>query len=118
MLMVLSPAKKLDYDSPVRTTRQSLPVFPDDTRELIRVLQQVTAEDLAGVLSLSDALAQLDAQRYAAWVDAPDNRHARPAVLAFHGDVYGGFRAPELSDAKLDWAQKHLAILSGLYGVL
>lgn len=118
MLMVLSPAKKLDYDSPVRTTRQSLPVFPDDTRELIRVLQQLTAEDLAGLMSLSDALAQLNAQRYAAWVDAPDNRHARQAVLAFNGDVYEGLRAPELSDAKLDWAQKHLAILSGLYGVL
>ncbi len=118
MLMVLSPAKKLDYDSPVRTTLRSQPVFPDQTRELIGILRTLSADDLAGLMSLSDALARLNADRYAAWVDAPDARHARQAVLAFNGDVYEGLRAPELSDAKLDWAQDHLAILSGLYGAL
>lgn len=118
MLMVLSPAKKLDYDSPVRTTRQSLPAFADDTRELVGVLQALSADELAGLMKLSDALAQLNAERYAAWIDAPDNRHARQAILAFNGDVYEGLRAAELSDVQLDWAQKHLAILSGLYGVL
>lgn len=118
MLMVLSPAKKLDYDSPVRTTLRSQPVFPDQTRELIGILRTLSADDLAGLMSLSDALARLNADRYAAWVDAPDACHARQAVLAFNGDVYEGLRAPELSDAKLDWAQDHLAILSGLYGAL
>jgi len=118
MLMVLSPAKKLDYDTPVRTTRRSLPVFPDDTRELVGVLQRLSAGDLAGLMSLSDALARLNAERYAAWVDAPDHQHARQAALAFNGDVYEGLRAAELSDAQLDWAQDRLAILSGLYGVL
>jgi len=118
MLMVLSPAKKLDYDTPVRTTRQSLPLFPDDTRELVGVMRRLTAEDLARLMNLSDALASLNAERYAAWVDAPDNQHARQAALAFNGDVYEGLRAAELSDAQLDWAQDRLAILSGLYGVL
>jgi cytoplasmic iron level regulating protein YaaA (DUF328/UPF0246 family) len=118
MLTVLSPAKKLDYDSPVRTALQSQPVFPEQTRELIGVLRLLSASDLAGLMGLSDALARLNADRYAAWVDAPDARHARQAVLAFDGDVYEGLRAPELSDDRLNWAQEHLAILSGLYGVL
>ena len=118
MLMVLSPAKKLDYDSPVRTTLHTDPVFPDQTRALIGTLQALSAGDLAGLMGLSDNLAQLNADRYAAWVDQPDAQHARQAVLAFNGDVYEGLRAPELSDAQLNWAQSHLAILSGLYGVL
>ncbi|MGB6242653.1 MAG: peroxide stress protein YaaA [Castellaniella sp.] len=118
MLMVLSPAKKLDYDSPVRTTQHTLPVFPADTRELVGVMQTLSAGDLADLMSLSDALARLNADRYAAWIDAPDVGHARQAALAFNGDVYEGLRAAELSDARLDWAQHHLAILSGLYGVL
>lgn len=118
MLMVLSPAKKLDYDSPVRTALCSQPVFPDQTRELIGILRGLSANDLAGLMGLSDALARLNAERYAAWLDAPDARHARQAVLAFNGDVYEGLRAAELSDARLNWAQDHLAILSGLYGAL
>lgn len=118
MLMVLSPAKKLDYDSPVRTTLRSQPVFPEQTRELVGILRTLSAHDLASLMGLSDALARLNADRYAAWVDAPDARHARQAVLAFNGDVYEGLRASELSDARLNWAQDHLAILSGLYGVL
>jgi len=115
---VLSPAKKLDYDSPVRTTLHTEPVFPDQTRALIGTLQTLSAADLARLMGLSDALARLNADRYGAWVDAPDVQHARQAALAFNGDVYEGLRAPELSDAQLQWAQDHLAILSGLYGVL
>ncbi|WP_322997391.1 peroxide stress protein YaaA [Castellaniella sp.] len=118
MLMVLSPAKKLDYDTPVRTTQHSLPVFPADTRELVKVLQAQSAGDLAQLMSLSDTLAQLNAERYAAWVDQPDIAQARPAVLAFNGDVYEGLQAAQLTDDQLAWAQEHLAILSGLYGVL
>ncbi|CAM5788900.1 peroxide stress protein YaaA [Castellaniella caeni] len=118
MLMVLSPAKKLDYDSPVRTTLQSQPVFPAQTHELVGVMQTLSAADLAALMRLSDALSRLNAARYQAWVDAPDARHARQAALAFNGDVYEGLRAAELSDAQLAWAQDRLAILSGLYGVL
>lgn len=118
MLMVLSPAKKLDYDSPVRTIQQSQPVFAAETRELVGVMRTLTAADLANLMDLSDALARLNADRYASWVDEPDAAHARQAALAFNGDVYEGFRAAELSDERLAWAQDHLAILSGLYGVL
>ncbi|CAM5197289.1 hypothetical protein CDEF62S_03056 [Castellaniella defragrans] len=118
MLMVLSPAKKLDYDTPVRTALQSTPVFPDQTLALVKVMRRQSPADLSRLMNLSDALARLNVDRYAAWVDAPDARHARQAALAFNGDVYEGLRAPEFSDAKLSWAQDHLAILSGLYGVL
>ncbi|MFT0532944.1 peroxide stress protein YaaA [Castellaniella hirudinis] len=118
MLMVLSPAKKLDFDSPVRTALHTAPVFPADTRALVSVLQGLSPGDLAGLMHLSDALSQLNADRYRAWVDQPDTAAARPAVLAFNGDVYEGLRAAQLSDAQLSWAQDHLAILSGLYGVL
>jgi cytoplasmic iron level regulating protein YaaA (DUF328/UPF0246 family) len=118
MLMVLSPAKKLDYDTPVRTTLQSEPVFPDQVLELAGVMRRQSPADLSRLMGLSDALARLNADRYAAWVPVPDARHARQAALAFNGDVYEGLKAPELSDAQLTWAQDHLAILSGLYGVL
>lgn len=118
MLMVLSPAKKLDYDTPVRTTLQSRPVFADETRALVRIMKKQSPQDLAQLMNLSAPLSQLNADRYAAWVDAPDTRAARQAALAFNGDVYEGLRAPELSDGQLLWAQDHLAILSGLYGVL
>lgn len=118
MLMVLSPAKKLDYDSPVRTAQFTQPDFAADTRSLVGVMQTLNAGDLAALMKLSDALARLNAERYAAWVAQPDTRHARQAVLAFNGDVYEGLQAASLSDAQLAWAQDHLAILSGLYGVL
>ena len=118
MLMVLSPAKKLDYDSPVRTTLQSLPAFPDQTRKLVKVMQRQSPADLSQLMGLSDALSRLNAERYAVWVDAPDAAQARQAALAFNGDVYEGLRASEWSDAQLSWAQDRLAILSGLYGVL
>jgi len=118
MLMVLSPAKKLDYDTPVRTELRSAPVFPDQTLALVKVMQRQSPADLSRLMHLSDALARLNTDRYAAWVDVPDARHARQAALAFNGDVYEGLRAPEFSDVQLSWAQDHLAILSGLYGVL
>ncbi|HUH40972.1 MAG TPA: peroxide stress protein YaaA, partial [Castellaniella sp.] len=73
---------------------------------------------LSQLMGLSETLGQLNAERYAAWVEQPDAQHARPAALAFNGDVYEGLRADQLSDAQLLWAQDHLAILSGLYGVL
>lgn len=118
MLMVLSPAKKLDYDTPVRTTLQTHPVFPGETLELVRVMKRQSPASLSRLMDLSDTLARLNADRYAAWVDEPDAGQGRQAAMAFNGDVYEGLRAPELSDARLSWAQDHLAILSGLYGVL
>lgn len=118
MLMLLSPAKKLDYDSPVRTTLSSQPLFVERASELIDVLRTKSAGDVAKLMLLSDALAQLNVERYAAWQPKFTKANSRQAVLAFNGDVYEGLRAPELSDEQLQWAQDHLVVLSGLYGAL
>jgi cytoplasmic iron level regulating protein YaaA (DUF328/UPF0246 family) len=118
MLLVLSPAKKLDYDTPVRTSLHTQPLFIEQAAELIDVLKQKSPSQLSALMKLSDTLASLNAQRYASWEPVFTRRNARQAVLAFNGDVYEGLNASTLSDAKLQWAQKHVALLSGLYGVL
>lgn len=118
MLMLLSPAKKLDYDSSVRTTLHTQPQFVPQAEALIKVLRTKSADDISKLMSLSDALAELNVQRYAQWQPSFDLSNSRQAILAFNGDVYEGLEAPSLSDKQLEWAQEHLAILSGLYGVL
>jgi len=117
-LMLLSPAKTLDYDTPVRTLLASQPQFTGQSAGLIRALRKLSATDLANLMGISPALAELNARRYAEWRPDCDSSNARQAVLAFNGDVYEGLQAATLSDAQLQWAQDHLAILSGLYGVL
>src|SRR5690625_5173747 len=118
MLLLLSPAKKLDYDSPVRTTLHTQPQCVEQAAELISVLKEKSASDIASLMKLSDALATLTVERYQAWTPefTPDN--SRQAILAFNGDVYEGLQASSLSDEQLGWAQDHVAILSGLYGIL
>jgi len=118
MLLLLSPAKKLDYDSPVRTTLHTQPLFVKQAAGLIKVLKQKPASEIAQLMKLSDALAQLNVERYAAWKPRFTQSNSRQAALAFNGDVYEGLQAATLSDAQLQWAQEHVAILSGLYGVL
>jgi cytoplasmic iron level regulating protein YaaA (DUF328/UPF0246 family) len=118
MLLLLSPAKKLDYDSPVRTTLHTQPLFVDQAAGLIKVLKKKSATEVAELMKLSEALAKLNVDRYAAWKPVFDQSNSRQAVLAFNGDVYEGLDASGFSDAQLKWAQEHLALLSGLYGVL
>ena len=121
MLYLLSPAKSLDYDTPVPKRAAALATeapFPERTAELIQVLRQQSAAQVAQLMSLSDALAQLNVARYRAWSPDATPHNSRPAALAFNGDVYGGLDAPSLKSADLRWAQQHIAILSGLYGVL
>jgi len=118
MLLLLSPAKKLDYDSPLGTSQHTEPLFVDEAKGLIDVLKQKSVADVAKLMSLSDSLAELNVQRYAQWTPKFTQENARAAVLAFNGDVYEGLDAASLSEPQLQWAQEHLAILSGLYGVL
>ncbi|CAM3722086.1 peroxide stress protein YaaA [Bordetella sputigena] len=118
MLFLLSPAKKLDYDTPLGVDLHTQPLFVDQAAALIKVLKKKSAEDIAGLMDLSPALSELNAKRYAAWKPTFTQQNARPAILAFNGDVYEGLQAPTLSAAQLEWAQEHVAILSGLYGVL
>jgi cytoplasmic iron level regulating protein YaaA (DUF328/UPF0246 family) len=118
MLFLLSPAKKLDYDSPLHIETHTQPLFVDQAAGLIKVLKTKSAEDIAELMSLSPALSELNVQRYAHWKRSFTQANSRQAVLAFNGDVYEGLEASTLSAKQLDWAQEHVAILSGLYGVL
>lgn len=118
MLLLLSPAKKLDYDTPLGTKLHTDPLFVGEAKGLIDVLKNKSTSDVAKMMSLSDSLAELNVQRYAQWSPKFTQQNARPAVLAFNGDVYEGLDAASLSESQLKWAQDHVAILSGLYGVL
>jgi uncharacterized protein len=118
MLMLLSPAKSLDYETPPGVDRHTLPQFVDDSAALIEVIKPYTPAQIASLMDLSDSLSQLNVARYAAWRPKFSARNSKQAVLAFNGDVYEGLDASTLSAEQLDWAQDHLAILSGLYGLL
>ncbi len=121
MLYLLSPAKKLDYGSPIDPAVLALatrPVFTARAAELIAQLKTLAPPAVAALMSLSDELAALNVARYGAWSARATDRNSRPAALAFNGDVYAGLGARTLRSADLVWAQDHLLILSGLYGVL
>ncbi|QDX28871.1 peroxide stress protein YaaA [Dickeya poaceiphila] len=118
MLITLSPAKTLDYTSPLPTQRYTQPDLLAHSLQLIRHCKQLTPANIASLMSISDKLADLNAARFQEWQPefSPDN--ARQALLAFKGDVYTGLAAQDFSEADFDFAQQHLRILSGLYGVL
>ncbi len=118
MLFLISPAKALDCDTPPTTQRHTQPLFVPQATELIEVLRQKSPQDIASLMDLSDALAGLNVGRYQAWTPHFSLGPAKQAVLTFNGDVYDGLDARSLSEAGLAWAQDHLCILSGLYGVL
>ena len=118
MLFLLSPAKSLDYDTAPTTQRHTLPQFIDESSALIEVIKPYTPAQIASLMDLSDALATLNVARYAAWSRKFSARNSKQAVLAFNGDVYEGLDANSLGPDDLDWAQDHLRILSGLYGLL
>ena len=118
MLFLLSPAKSLDYETPLGDVPHTQPQFKAQSQALIEVLRTQSPQQIASLMDLSDALSALNVARYAAWSPRSTLRNARPAVLAFNGDVYEGLQARTLPVAALEWAQQHVAILSGLYGVL
>ena len=118
MLFLLSPAKALDFETPAGDVAHTQPLFVKQSAELIEVLKQKSPQQIAELMHLSDALSGLNAARYQAWTPQFTARNAKQAVLAFNGDVYGGLDAKTLAGDDLTWAQDHLCILSGLYGVL
>jgi hypothetical protein len=118
MLFVLSPAKKLDYDSALSVQTHTQPLFVKEAAALIKVLKARSAAEVSELMDLSPALAKLNVDRYAAWRPSFTQSNSRQAILAFNGDVYEGLEAGTLKAKDLEWAQEHVAILSGLYGVL
>ena len=121
MLIVISPAKKLDSgnrDWPPHYPPLSQPQQLAEARQLIAELQQLSPAEVGGLMKLSDKLAALNYSRFQQWAEPLTPSSAQPALFAFQGDVYQGLNAQQLSVADLHWAQQHLRILSGLYGVL
>jgi len=121
MLFLISPAKTLDYDTPVQAPlrkKASEPLFTDQAAALIAIMRKKTPAQVASLMELSAALAALNVERYARWVPQHTPANSKPAVLAFAGDVYDGLDAATLKTADFSWLQERLVILSGLYGAL
>ncbi len=116
MLVVISPAKRLDWAE--RNVEVTQPDFQDDAIRLSKTARNLTLGDLKKLMDLSDDLARLNRDRYRVFSDAPEADATRPAALAFAGDTYQGLEAASLDADEMAWAQDHLRILSGLYGVL
>ena len=116
MLVVISPAKRLDWDT--RDVATTEPAFQDDAVRLAKTARNLTLGKLKGLMDLSDDLARLNRDRFATFEDEPVSDVTRPAALAFAGDTYQGLEAGSLDTDEMAWAQDHLRILSGLYGVL
>lgn len=116
MLIVISPAKRLDWDT--RETAMTTPDFLSEANSLARTMRGRTLAEVKGLMDLSDDLARLNRDRYRDFADEPSPELLRPAALAFAGDTYMGLEAGTLEDDELAWAQDHLRILSGLYGLL
>ncbi|WP_064605872.1 peroxide stress protein YaaA [Photobacterium sp. J15] len=118
MLIVVSPAKTLDYESPLATKNYTLPELTDHSAELIEVCRELTPADIATLMKVSDKIAGLNAARFAEWQPEFTMENARQAILAFKGDVYTGLEAETMSEEDFVYAQQHLRMLSGLYGLL
>jgi hypothetical protein len=118
MLMVISPAKTLDFESPAKTKQSTVPDFLQHSQQLIDQLQHLSPSDISNLMSISDKLGNLNYERFLNWHTPFNFGNAKQAVLAFKGDVYTGLDAESFNAADYKFAQKHLRILSGLYGLL
>jgi hypothetical protein len=118
MLIVISPAKKLDYDTPAKTRMATTPEYMEHSMALIRRLREFSALDIAELMKLSMKLAELNFDRYEAFEPKCTKENAKQAILAFKGDVYQGLDAESFTAADFKFAQQHLRVLSGLYGLL
>lgn len=116
MLVVISPAKKLDWAE--RDVATTIPDFLDAAAELAATARKLSVGDLKSLMSISETLATLNRDRFKSYVAAPEEDMTRPAALAFAGDTYQGLEADSLEAEELEFAQDHLRILSGLYGLL
>lgn len=118
MIIVLSPAKTLDFESEPPTDKATEPLFPDRASELIDILSAKSPQEIGSLMSISDQLAELNFERYQDWEPTGGNGNSRAAILAFKGDVYQGLDVDRFGPRDFNYAQRHLRILSGLYGVL
>jgi len=118
MLIVLSPAKSLDYETPAKVKAPTLPEFAPESAKLIADLKKLSPQEVAKLMGLSDQLAVLNVGRYRDWSKKFTEENSKPAIYAFNGDVYDGFDVKTLDAKSVQFAQDHIRILSGLYGAL
>lgn len=118
MIILLSPAKTLDTETRSRVKTATQPQFLEQSAQLVDTLKTYSPKKLGKLMSISDSLAATNTERFEQWNTPFDTQNARPCIQMFRGDVYTGLDADTLSRADLTFAQKHLRILSGLYGVL
>ncbi|MEJ2141850.1 MAG: peroxide stress protein YaaA [Gammaproteobacteria bacterium] len=118
MLIVVSPAKTLDYETPPKTKINTMPDYLEDSQQLINRLRRLSSLDIAELMKVSKKIADLNFDRYEAWNKKFTEKNAKQAALAFKGDVYSGLDAESFSARDFKFAQKHFRILSGLYGLL
>jgi cytoplasmic iron level regulating protein YaaA (DUF328/UPF0246 family) len=118
MLILISPAKTLDFETPAQTRTATQPVFLEDSKQLIEELQKHPSDGVSKLMSISSKLGDLNHERFMSWHLPFTKDNAKQSVLAFKGDVYTGLDAEGFSASDFRYAQKHLRILSGLYGVL
>ena len=118
MLIVISPAKTLDYETPPVTKTRSQPAYLKDAKLLVERARQYSAQDIMDLMGVSPKIAELNVQRFANWKTPFNTKNAKQAVLAFKGDVYTGLDAESFSEEDFQFAQEHLRILSGMYGLL
>jgi hypothetical protein len=118
MLTVISPAKTLDFETAPRTRKSTVPRLLDRSAELVEDMQALSPDDIRGLMGVSEKIADLNHRRFMNWSRPFDLGNAKQSILAFKGDVYTGLEATTLNNAQLNFAQQHLRILSGLYGVL
>lgn len=118
MLIVISPAKNLDYETPVPTSKRTKAAMLDDAQVLAEQMKSFAPHDISELMGISDKLGVLNYDRYQEWALPFNKSNARQAILAFKGDVYVGLDAYQFDDEDFAYAQEHLRILSGLYGLL
>ena len=118
MLIVVSPAKTLDYDTPPKTKTFTQPDYLDQSQQLITRMREFSSRDISELMNVSTKIADLNFDRYASWQKKFTEANAKQAILAFKGDVYTGLDAESFSAKDFKFAQAHLRVLSGLYGLL
>ena len=115
---IISPAKKLDYSPVEKNLDSTIPSLLEHSNELVKDLKSLNPQEVSSLMSLSDKLGALNYERFQEWETPFTKSNSKQAILAFKGDVYQGLDAESLSETELIWAQKHVRILSGLYGIL
>lgn len=118
MITLLSPAKTLDYTPIEKRFDKTLPYFIDDTTKLVEVLRKKSKNKLKKLMHISDNIAEENYNRYQSFQEKYTDNNSKEAIFAFNGDVYRGFDAASLNKNQIKYAQKHIRILSGLYGIL